>query len=33
MNQGINGLAILTFFGLLLFSQPGLLRSPQTEKE
>ena len=29
----LNGIAILTFFGLLLFSQPGLLRSPQTEKE
>ncbi len=28
----LNGVAILTFFGLLLFSQPGLLRAPETKK-
>jgi hypothetical protein len=32
MNQVINGLAILTFLGLLLLSQPGLLRAPETDK-
>jgi hypothetical protein len=28
----LNGLAILTFFGLLLVSQPGLLHAPEVEK-